>query len=70
LGLATTFFILLALIILLFAVRVRRVTLAMALIFLLILAGLVFKTISGLAEIFTMLVILAIILLYMLFRKK
>jgi hypothetical protein len=42
----------------------------MALIFLLILAGLVFKTISGLAEIFTMLVILAIILLYMLFRKK
>lgn len=69
-SLATTFFILFALIILLFSVRVRKVTLAIALIFLCLLAGLVFKTISGLAEIFTILVVLAIFLLYMLFRKK
>ncbi len=69
-GFATTFFIILALIVLLFAVRIRRVTIAIALIFLCLIAGLIFRTISGLAEIFTITIILAIFLLYMLLRKK
>lgn len=69
-GFATTLFIILALILLLFAVRIRKVTIAMALIFLCLIAGLIFRTISGLAEIFTITVILAIFLLYMLLRKK
>lgn len=69
-GFTTTFFIILALIVLLFAVRIRRVTIAIALIFLWLIAGLIFRTISGLAEIFTITIILAIFLLYMLLRKK
>ncbi|MCX8188174.1 MAG: hypothetical protein N3F64_00505 [Nitrososphaeria archaeon] len=69
-GFTTTFFIVLALIILLFAVRIRRVTIAIALIFLCLIAGLIFRTISGLVEIFTITIILAIFLLYMLLRKK
>ncbi|MEM0052699.1 MAG: hypothetical protein QXL89_00670 [Nitrososphaeria archaeon] len=69
-GFATTLFIILALILLLFAVRIRRITIALALIFLCLIAGLIFRTISGLAEIFTITIILAIFLLYMLLRKK
>jgi len=68
-SLLTTALILLAFTVLLLAARVRRVTLALVFIFLCILAGLVFKTISGLAEIFIMLVILAAILLYVILKK-